>query len=181
MKKDRPIAKPQRVAGGDGKVRPGSYVVTYEGGGGPPLYAEFDTFKEAMEEAKSTWGSCLVEVYDSKGKSLCSDNWNMRFQYNMLRIRTGKLNPRQEHILEKWSRPKRLNKIREFMEKRGCNPESVLKMMENALKNKRKARELFFESLCWGVFEFIGWINGWHEPEGHYIDDAIESGKIKVI
>lgn len=159
------------------------YTVTYEGGGGPPMYEQFDTFDKALLEAKSVWGDCVVDIYSPNGERFGdeSTNWNMPFKINLIRLRKNQLNPRQSYILDKFKKHPSLDGLLNGLKKVASSPDSILKTIERQLNDVNEANELFMSALYWGLFEIIEWRNGWMMAEDQYIEEALKYGKAKSL
>jgi len=161
--------------------QPGKYVVSFEQQG-PPLVWEFDTLEEAEDFARSEWGSGAVGIFMPDGSEYEGDeSWGMRAYINLVRLRKGRLNPRQQHLLKRWESGRWLKRYLDQLREGAFCFDDVLRSMEDLMEDAEAARKLFLESVTWGLLEIVRWQNGWIEARGDMIDKAIEAGKARSL
>lgn len=174
----RPIAKLQRCAGGKEPAVPGRYVVTSEGGGGgPPIFWDFETLEEAMRCAREEWAVGVVDIYGLNGECLNPDNWHMPQRINLVRLRRGQLNPRQELALERWldsGLGKCYNEV-------ASNPKGIIETVADIVGDLEKAINLVEEAWASGLLEIISWIDGTDFPDRKAVDKRIADGDAVAI
>ena len=168
--------KPGMECWADSKA--GSFVVTSEGGGGgPPIFWEFDTFEEAIRCAREEWGVGIVDIYGPDGKCLNPDNWYMPQRINLVRLRRGPLNPRQEALMEEWL----ANGLGKFYHEVAGNPTGMIEDIGETIGDLKKAISLVERAWAYGLLEVIGWIDGTDFPDREAVDRRIKDGSVVAV
>lgn len=179
MSKKRPVARETTVTmTGDGLEfsapgkKPHTFLVTSEGGGGPPIWWEFDTLKEALEFAKESWGVGAQDIYGPDGKQYRLENEEMPFKLNLVRLRKGKLNPRQQLLMDEWL----ANGLGKVNNEVASNPRGLISHVAGVVGSLSKAIDLVERAWAYGLLEIIDWVDGREFPDRRVVDHYIETG-----
>ena len=162
----------------------GRYAVTICQQGPSLLAGEFDTVEEAEAFARSIWGSGSVGIHPPDGSEYdfdADESWRMLPYINLIRLRDDKLNPRQQSLLEQWKGRREFRAVLRGLSGVAQSPDQVLAHMEGLTDDAGKARALFMESLVWGLFEIIRWVEGFWMPTCERVNDCLTEGRMKSL
>lgn len=153
----------------------GKYVVEFEQCG-PGVYVDiFDNLEDAIECAMSQWGDGCVGIRMPDGSYYeFPENWNRCAKINIIRLRKGPLNPKQEYLLKLWKRYFPVMKLEHYV----CCPSHLW----DEIKDCGEAiQQLYIDSLDWGLFEIVDWINGDEMATNESIDRRLGLGGIRSV
>lgn len=163
----------------------GCYRLHITQGQGGMVAGEFYSLEDALEAAAENWGEGAIGIEKPDGSwHEFSEDWKMPPKLILMRPRKGKLNPRQEYVRKQWLDDRYLRQMLHSLEENPLTPGRVLnqlaEIMEDLGGGWRAAKDLFSESLDWGIFELFEWQNGWPKP-GEYLDEGIAAGQVKSL
>ena len=159
------------------KPRLGKYIVIHEGMG-PPLADGFEELDEAIAFAKKLWGGGYVGIEMPDGTAYdFGETWGMRERINLIRMRLGPLDPRQQLLLEKWEEHPKLRDCVKSLTKYATTPINMYEFLED----NSVARQLLIEAMSCGLLEIVDWTDGWPFPDREWVDKYIEAGRARSI
>jgi len=140
--------------------------------------AECDTLDEALREAQQMWGEGSVGIQLPDGSwHEFDESWEIPVRATLLRMKKDGLNPKQKWLMGKWQetdvRPKTL--IRWLQTGAHTLQDIWYTMTENRME-ERQVRQLFFDSLAWGLFDIFEFPTG-IMPTDEHIDWIIDGRK----
>jgi hypothetical protein len=158
--------------------RPGKYLVIHEGETPQQMVAEgFEDFDEAVAFAQGRWGRgeyLKLEMPDGTAYDFGGD---MRERINLVRMRRGPLNPKQQLVLKKWEKHSGLQKWTESLQYYyGTMPIHIYESLKD-----EAGRLLLIEAISYGLLEIIDWTDGGPFPDMEWMDKYLEAGKARSI
>jgi len=123
--------------------------------------AVFDTLEEALDEASCAFGEGGVGIQLPDGSwHKFGDEWDMRSNVTLLRMRKDGFNPKQKWLMGKWEEFGRPRKsLVKSLQSGSHTFQSVFQALDSMLKH-REALELFLDSLLWGLFDVFEYQTG---------------------
>ena len=158
--------------------RPGKYIVIHEGETPQQMVAEgFETLNEAIAFARGRWGVgeyLKLEMPDGTAYDFGGD---MRERINLVRMRGGLLNPKQQLVLEQWEKHSELQKWAESLRHYYSTMPSHI---YTSLKDEA-GRFLLIEAISYGLLEIIDWTDGGPFPDKEWVDKYLEEGRARSL
>ena len=158
------------------RLRLGEYLVIHEGETPQQRIAEsFENFDEALAFARGRWGYGEYLKLEMPDGTAYDFGGGVRERINLIRMREGVLDPRQQLLLEKWLVHHQLQGCERSLRKYATAPSNIYEMLDEG------GRMLLIEALSCGLLEIIDWTDGGPFPDREWVDKYLEAGRARSI